>query len=314
MKWCKAAVAWFAVLVVSGVLIAQESAPADTKSASENSSTQTEALLIGPGDLLEISVYDVPELILRTRVSQAGTVSLPLVGEMKFSGSTVQQAQQQLAESLKQRNLVLDPQVHILVAEYATQGISVLGEVMQPGIFPLLGPHRLYDAIAAAGGLSQKASRTVTITHKDSTTQPVALELPKEMTASDPANIPLVPGDTVVIGKGGVVYVVGEVVKPGGFLMENNSRLSVLQAVALAQGPTKFANTKNALIVRRNSQGVQEIPIPLDQIMQAKQTDQLLVAEDIVFLPTSNAKILRKRTGDAAVAAAAAAAIYLSHL
>ena len=302
MTWRKTWVVLFAMLAFASLLCSQEASRA----------ADVDSLLIGPGDLLEISVYDVPELILRARVGQDGVIGLPLVGDTKFGGLTVKQAQEKLADTLKQKNLVLNPQVHILVAEYATQGISVLGEVMQPGIFPLLGPHRLYDALAAAGGLSQKASRTVTVTHKDAGAKPVAIELPKDMSASDEQNMALAPGDTVVVGKGGVIYVVGEVNRPGGFLMENNSRLSILQALALAQGPTKFANTKNAIIVRRNSQGVQEIPVRIDDIMQAKETDHLLLAEDIVFLPTSGVKTMKKRAADSAVAAAAAAAIFLS--
>ena len=278
----------------------------------ENSKQDQSNLTIGPADLLDILVYDVPELVLKARVSDAGTVTLPLVGDLKVGNHTVKEAQDELAKALVEKNLVLHPQVSILITEFATQGITVMGEVLQPGIYPLLGPHRLFDAIAAAGGLSGKAARTVKVSHKADPDHAQEIELPQDLVTSSSSNVPLVPGDTVVVAKAGVIYVVGEVNKPGGFLMENNTRMSVLQSLALAQGTTKMANLKGAMIVRRSPSGMQEIPVQLNKIMEAKSTDRLLMGDDIVFVPSSKAKSFGKRAADAAVGSAVAAVIYLA--
>lgn len=271
-------------------------------------------LTLGAGDLLEIVVYNVPELTLKTRVTEQDTVLLPLVGEVSVAGKTVKQFQDELAQKLVAGDLVLNPQISVLVTEFATQGVSVIGEVNQPGIYPLIGPHRLFDGIAAAGGLSSKAARVVKVIRKRAPDDPIVINLPQDMSSetSNVSDIELLPGDTVVVAKAGVVFVVGEVNKAGGFLMENNTRMTVLQAVSLAQGPTKFASLKKATIVRRNSNGVEEIPIQLDKIMAAEETDHLLLADDILLVPTSNMKLARKRMGDAAVAAVAAGAIWLA--
>ncbi len=271
-------------------------------------------LTLASGDLLEIVVYNVPELTLKTRVTEQDTVLLPLVGEINVAGKTVKQFREDLAQKLISGDLVLNPQISVLVTEFATQGVSVMGEVNQPGIYPLIGPHRLFDGIAAAGGLTAKAARTVKVIRKKSPDDPIVIDLPQDLSSdiTNVSNVELYAGDTVVVGKAGVVFVVGEVNKAGGFLMENNTRMTVLQAVSLAQGPTKFANLKKATIVRRNSNGVEEIPVQLDKIMAAEETDHVLLADDILLVPTSNAKIARKRMGDAAVAGAAAAAIWLA--
>src|SRR6185437_1317710 len=297
--------------LLCGVAGAQ-SAPPKAPEAVENNRQDQSSLTIGPADLLDILVYDVPELVLKVRVSDGGMITLPLVGDLKVGNHTVKEAQDELAKALVEKNLVLHPQVSILITEFATQGITVVGEVLQPGIYPLLGPHRLFDAIAAAGGLSPKAARTVKITHKNSPDTPVEIDLPQDLVSSSGSNLPLQPGDTVVVAKAGVIYVVGEVNKPGGFLMENNTRMSVLQSLALAQGTTKMANMKGAMIVRRTPSGLQQIPVQLNKIMEAKATDRLLISDDIVFIPSSKAKSFGKRAADAAVGSAVAAVIYLA--
>jgi polysaccharide biosynthesis/export protein len=297
--------------LLCGVATAQ-SAPAQTPAVAENNRQEQGNLTIGPADLLDILVYDVPELVLKVRVSDTGMITLPLVGDFKVGNRTVKQAQDELAQALIEKNLVLHPQVSILITEFATQGITVVGEVLQPGIYPLLGPHRLFDAIAAAGGLSAKAARNVKITHKGNPDDANEIELPQDMVSSSSTNLPLQPGDTIVVAKAGVVYVVGEVNKPGGFLMENNTRMSVLQSLALAQGSTKMANMKGAMIVRRGPSGMQEIPVQLNKIMEAKASDRLLMNDDIVFIPSSKAKSFGKRAADAAVGSAVAAVIYMA--
>lgn len=303
----------FFVFVLTAAVFAQTGQQTVDRSTSAGASQgDAQNLQIGPGDLLDINVYDVPELILKMRVDDNGNVALPLVGTEHWAGLTPLQAQDLLKKKLVEGGFVKTPEATILVDEYATQGISVGGEVNQPGIYPLLGPHRLNDAISAAGGLTPRAGHTVTIEHRDDPENPMVLELPNSRNLSS-ANIFLRPGDSVVVAKAGVVYVVGDVVHPGAFLMENNTRLTILQAIAMSQGPTKTALLTQARIVRKTPQGVQEVPVALDKIMKGRMPDRLLEADDIVFLPSSKLKDAGAVTVHAAIAAAASIAAYTVH-
>jgi polysaccharide biosynthesis/export protein len=249
------------------------------------------AIAIGPGDLLDLSVFDVPELVLKVRVDINGCVSLAFLGDLKLAGMTVGNAQRLIARELVARQLVKDPQVSIFIEEFATQGITVYGEVNAPGIYPLMGPHRLYDVISAAGGLTLKSGRTVTILHAGQSDHPEVVALANINATENPmehANVPIYPGDTVVVSKAGMVYVLGEVNKPGAFLMEDNTSVSVLKATALAGGTTKLASLKGSLILRKSLAGTTQTRIPLDKIYHGKAQDLQLHAEDIVFVPLSN--------------------------
>jgi polysaccharide biosynthesis/export protein len=249
------------------------------------------AIAIGPGDLLDLSVFDVPELVLKVRVDINGCVSLAFLGDLKLAGMTVGNAQRLIALELVARQLVKDPQVSIFIEEFATQGITVYGEVNAPGIYPLMGPHHLYDVISAAGGLTLKSGRTVTILHAGQSDHPEVVALANINATENPmehANVPIYPGDTIVVSKAGMVYVLGEVNKPGAFLMEDNTSISVLKATALAGGTTKLASLKGSMILRKSLAGTTQTRIPLDKIYHGKAQDLQLHAEDIVFVPLSN--------------------------
>jgi polysaccharide export outer membrane protein len=163
--------------------------------------------------------------------------------------------------------------------------------VNAPGIYPLMGPHRLYDVISAAGGLTLKSGRTVTVLHAGQSDHPEVVALANINATEKPlehANVPIYPGDTIVVSKAGMVYVLGEVNKPGAFLMEDNTSISVLKATALAGGTTKLASLKGSLILRKSLAGTTQTRIPLDKIYHGKAQDLQLHAEDIVFVPLSN--------------------------
>lgn len=264
---------------------------AQLAAGSSQSATVTDqgAITIGPGDLVDLTVFDVPELVLKVRVDAIGGVSLPLIGDLKLAGMTVRDSQQLIARELVARQLVRAPQVSLLIEEYATQGITVYGEVNTPGVYPLFGPHRLYDAISAAGGLTMKAGGTVTILHVGQRDHPEVITLSNENSVSH-ADVRIYPGDTIIVSKAGVVYVLGEVNKPGAFIMENNTSMSILKATALAGGTTKIASLKHALIIRDSPRGPAQTEVSLDKISHATASDLQLRAEDILFVPLSNLK------------------------
>ena len=276
--------AWGLVGIASPFVYAQETA----KGLPDQS-----AITLGPGDLIDLTVFDVPELVLKVRVDANGVVSLPLMGDVKLAGMTVRDAQRFIARELVEHQMVKEPQVSLFIEEFATQGITVYGEVNTPGIYPLMGPHHLYDVISAAGGLTLKSGRTVTVLHVGQRDNPQVVVLANESVNENPveyANVPVYPGDTVIVSKAGMVYVLGEVNKPGAFLMEDNTSISVLKATALAGGTTKLASLKGSMILRKSLAGTTQTRIPLDKIYHGKAADLQLHAEDIVFVPLSNVR------------------------
>jgi len=269
-----------------------------------------DSLRISGGDLLEIKVFDVPELTSVSRVSSAGDVGMPLVGRVRVEGLTTTQAEAEIEKRLVSGGYVREPQVSVFVREYATQGASVLGEVAHPGIYPVLGSRRLFDLLSVAGGLTDKAGKVVTITHRSQPQQPATLSLSRDPSQSTQNNVEILPGDTIVVSKAGVVYVVGDVTRPGGFVMDKNESLTVLQAIALAEGTKPTASLDRSKLIRRGAQGIQEIPIHLKKILSAKAPDLPLQAEDIVFVPGSPSKGAMRRTAEAIVQTATGVAIY----
>lgn len=271
----------------------------------------TTEMLIGAGDMLEVSVYSAPDYIKQVRVSASGEITLPLSGTVKVGGLTTSQAETLIAKKLSDGKFFNDPKVSVLEKEFATQGISVLGEVQKPGIYPLPGTRSLYDALSAAGGTTARAGNIVSLTHRNDPQNRKVVTLSYDGKASDQANIPVYPGDTVVVSKAGVVYVTGDVHLPGGFIMEN-AHMTVLQAVAMAQGANPTASLDGARLIRNSGQGSkpEEISIPLKKILSAKMADINLQPNDIVFVPSSAAKSAGRRTLDAIVQTATGMAVY----
>jgi len=304
-----------ALLLVAGHATAQNTTPvtgmntelAGTPSSDEHSSNPD--VLIGSGDLLEIKVLGVPDYVEQVRVSEKGQITLPFIGVLKVAGLSVSQAELQVSKRLADGGFFNDPQVSVSQKEYATQGIAVLGEVQKPGIYPALGHRTLFEAVSAAGGFTQKAGRTAVITHRERPDEPQTVTLSYDAKNSPQSNIPLLPGDTVVISKAGVVYVVGDVGNPTGVVMEN-SELTVLEAIAMAQGTKPTAALDKAKLIRKAPNGQQEIPLPLKKILSAKAPDVRLQPDDIVFVPGSTAKSVGKRSLEAIVQAATGVAIY----
>ena len=125
------------------------------------------ALVIGPGDEVEITVYGAPDLSEHTRVSADGNISMPLIEYVRIAGLSSSEAEAAIEAKLRQNNILNDPQVSVYVKEYTSSGISVAGEVAKPGFYSALGPHRLFDVVQAAGGPTDKAANDVMISHRD---------------------------------------------------------------------------------------------------------------------------------------------------
>ena len=267
------------------------------------------AIRIGPGDLLELKVFGAPELGSTVRVSGAGEINVALIGTIKTAGLTPEQAQTEIERRLRDGGYLRDPHVDILVKEFASQGISVLGEVTHPGLYPLLGSPRLLDAIAAAGGTTARAGKTVLVTRRNDLDAPqkVLLSLSAEQVSTH--DIELRPGDTVVVSRTGIVYVSGDVHTPGGFVMDQNENLTVLQALALAQGLNPTASLGRARIIRRHEGTLKESPVALKEIMEAKSPDIELQDADVLFVPSSTSKSAARKSLESIVQVATGLAI-----
>jgi polysaccharide biosynthesis/export protein len=276
---------------------------------SDNSANSGNSVVrLGPGDLLAITVYGVPELTTKARVSNSGDLYLPLIDYVHVGDLSLEETQTLIEKRLSEGAYVKNPHVTVFIDEYSSQAVTVLGEVTKPGVYPILGDRRLFDVISAAGGFTDKAGKIVTITHRNHADQPRIVRLSQHLEQGTDDNIGIAPGDTIVISKAGVVYVVGDVNRPSGFVMESDS-VTILQAIAMAGGTNKTAKLNGARILRRTSQGTQEQPILLKKILQAKTPDLPMQAGDILFVPSSAAKTLIYRSTEAVVQAATGLAI-----
>src|SRR3974390_2574764 len=220
-----------------------------TKTADAKDAPDPLALVkLGVGDLLDITVYNVPELASKVRVSNSGDVYLPLIDYVHVEGLTQEEAQSLIEKRLSDGGFVRSPHVTIFVDEASSQGVTVLGEVSKPGIYPNVADHKLYEIISEAGGFSAAASRKIAVIRK-SQPDPIRIELPRNLADDLSGNIDIQPGDTITVPKAPIIYVVGDVGRPSGLLVDNG-QLTVLQALALAGGTNRTAKLGSARIIR----------------------------------------------------------------
>jgi polysaccharide export outer membrane protein len=268
------------------------------------------ALRIAAGDLLAVDVFDTPELSAKLRVSEQGDIDVPVAGSVHVGGLTAEEAAASIQNLLHDDDILKHPHVEVFIQEYATQGVSVLGEVKNPGVYPELGAHTLLDFISVAGGITPTAGKAVMITHKNDPEHPVIVQLDNAPDVAVRAGMAILPGDTIMVSRSGIVYVVGDVVKPGGFLIESGQHLTALQAIALAQGTNHTAALNHTKLIRKTPNGPEETPVELKKILQAKQADLRLEDGDILFIPLSNGKVVAFSGITSAVGLLSGLAIY----
>ena len=281
--------------------------PAGSPEQKTTPPANSSALVIGPGDDLEITVYGAPDLSGHTRVSADGNISMPLIDYVRIAGLSSSEAEGAIEAKLRQNNVVNDPQVSVYVKEYSSSGISVTGEVAKPGFYSAVGPHRLFDVLQAAGGTTDKAANKVLISHRgqeDATT----LYISKDSAEIAASNVDLQPGDTVVVPKAGIVYVLGEVTRPGGYVLNSTGGITVLQVVAAAGGPTHLASAGKTRLLRRSENEFHEQGIDLKKLLRGRAQDVSVRDQDILFIPSSAVKTAMNAS--ALVATVGAAAIY----
>jgi polysaccharide biosynthesis/export protein len=269
-------------------------------------------LKLAPGFLISLEVLDDPDFEGDFRVDQSGDVALPILGSIHVAGETSSEARLQIRQQLIDGQILKDPQVNLTVVEYSAPEVTILGEVGTPGRYPLLAPRSLSDVIALAGGLSITAGNTIEITHSDKNAEPEIVHYSKDSSTRVAQDVMVQPGDTVRVKRAGIVYVLGGVTRPGGYVMQEDGRLTVLEAVSMANGTVLAASVKTIYLVRRNPDGTAvRLSLPLGKMQRGKDSDLELHATDVVYVPMSRLKsVLISAQG--VLAAAASASIYVA--
>ncbi len=307
---------------LSTVSCAQTAEPA-SKDPKASPAPVSEEYKIGPDDVLSISVADAPEFGGKFRVNDAGMIEIPgLSAPIHAEGQTDLELSHTIRQTLVDAKQLRDPRVSVFIEEYHGRTVTVLGAVTKPAVYSLHKRTTVLDAISMAGGALPNSGSTVTVVRgrasAEATGTPVGsvaiIDLSRLSKGEDlAANVEVNNEDIISVSNSQFVYVVGAVHKPGGYVMANPTEgVTVIQAVALAEGMHPTAASHRGLIVRQSTSdhARQEIPVDIAQMMTGNTADVLLAPNDILYIPESGTKKTLKAMGDFALAAATGIAIY----
>jgi polysaccharide export outer membrane protein len=272
-------------------------------------------LRIGSGDLIEVSMFENQDLSGRYRVDEMGDITVPLIGRVPVAGMTADEAATTLEKLYVEGQILLPANSHaaVFIAEYATQGVTINGEVKIPGVYPALGVHKLNDLIAAAGGITQLAASHVVITHKDDPGNPTTVEYNPSALKPIIPDLQIFPGDSILVPRAGVVYVAGNVNRPGAYVLDGRRSLTVEEAMTLAGGGGKASAIKRVQLVRTMDDGRKEaITIPVNLIFKGRAPDVALIDGDILYVPTSNARLITEQAINSALGIGTSVLVYKS--
>jgi polysaccharide export outer membrane protein len=270
-----------------------------------------ESLRIGPGDQIHVTVVDSPELDQRPRVTDAGEVPLIGVGAVKIAGLTPAEAATAVHDKLIAAHYLNHPEVTVTLEQYATQTVSVLGQVRASGAYPIGTARPVVDVLALAGGLNEVADRNIVIERRGDPDHPLHYNLANDSVVALQTSVLVYPGDTVMVPKAGIVYVLGDVNRPGGFVMDNNStELTLLQALARAGGVSRTAKRGHAKLLRKDATGYHETQLSLGEIQKGKQQDIALAPGDVLYVPFSYAKNIAVSGSSGIISSVSSAAVY----
>jgi len=244
--------------------------------------------------MLAVAVYDAPELSGAYRIDPSGNITLPLAGTVHVANLTSLEAQEQLQTVFLTHEILKRPQVTVNITEYAPFVVAVEGEIARPGHIQLLAPRSLLNVIADVGGTTQIAGSVVQLTHKaNGISETSSYPYSRGSNGDSIRDIIVHDGDSILVPRAGVVYVMGAVQRPGGYVMQEYGTLNVAQALSLASGTSRDAQVGGIRIVRQNLDGsLTNIPVNYKDIASGKQAPIPLLAQDIVYVPVSKLKTL----------------------
>jgi polysaccharide export outer membrane protein len=269
-------------------------------------------LQLAPGFLLNIEVYGEPDLSEHVRVDSAGDITLPFLKSLHIGGGTIAQAQDKIQQKFRDQGILKNPQVNIDVEQFPTTSATVIGEVQFPGRVELLAPHNLLEVIGLAGGETTLAGNEIELKRagasaKDSTTYHYS----RDSNGDTVRSVMVSPGDTVIVKRAGVVYVLGAVNRPGGYAMQEDGELNVAQAISMAQGLALQARVGALRVVKHGPEGqLLDVPVSYNRMMNGKDVPMSLAAGDIVYVPVSHLKTFFT-SSTSLIGQTAAASIYV---
>jgi len=237
--------------------------------------------------VLHVIVYDTPELEQHARVTDKGELPLVMGGDVHVEGLTPAQAAHRIEEALKDGQFINHPRVTVVVEEYATQKVYILGEVKAPGAFSIDTPRSVLDVLSMAGGLTVAADRKILIQRRGTKVK-VPYFLSNQADVALDTSVKVDPGDSIYVPKAGIVYILGDVGRPGGYAMTNNDgQVTVLQLVAHAGGTNHSAVPSHAKLIRKTGNSYVEEALPLSAMQKGNRADFPLMADDIIWVPFS---------------------------
>jgi polysaccharide export outer membrane protein len=247
---------------------------------------------IFPGETVHLLVFDAPDFSIVTQVSDGGDIAVPMAGTMHIAGMNSKQAGQAIAQQLKTMNLVTEPRVAVTVDTQA-MGITVLGEVRYPGIYPPTGKQMLSDLLAMAGGMTGNTGRVVEVSN---VSEPdTKTDLPWDPTLHNTAksDILLHPGDRVIVRPCGIAYVGGNVGRPGAYSLCSSQTTTLSELVDLAGGLSRFTADSHTYVVRTREDGSRVVmQVNIDHILKARAPDVPIQEDDIVYVTPSSFKLV----------------------
>lgn len=243
--------------------------------------------MLAPGDIITIHIFEQPDYAPEVRVGADGSVLLPLVGKVDLDGKTVSQAERIIEQRLIDAQIYRSPQVTIQLAQGPNQAAAVVGEVH--AVVPIIGSRRLLDVLAVAGGLPPTASHVITIS-RPGVAEPLVVDLGTDPLHSGLANVPIFPGDTIIIGRIGVVYMLGAFKSAGTIPLTQYAPLTLMEATALSGGISFQGKFNDVRLIRTDGDHRSVVKLDIQRILHGKDPDPILQANDIVFIPDSTLK------------------------
>jgi polysaccharide biosynthesis/export protein len=280
--------------------------------------------ILGPNDEIVILAVDADEIANKPiRITTSGDINLPLVGRIHAAGMNLEQLEAEVTERLAK--YIKEPHVAINVTQFKSQPVSVFGSVGSPGVVQLEGRKTLIEVLSMAGGLKGDAGSRIRITRKK---EWGAIPLSSAATEGEYSvadvnirsienatrpedNIQILPFDVITVARAEIVYVVGDVKKSGGFMLNDRRTISLIEVIARAEGLSSTAAGKDAKIIRPVPGANRvEIAVNLNDVLKGKTKDVMLQPDDILYVPSSYAKGALRRTLDSVVSMATGRVIY----
>ena len=293
----------------------QESRPGLTPTAAGTLLSVPEdfaTLKLAPGFLLNVIVYDEADFSGPTRIDSEGNINIAFLKPVHVGGDTVAQAKDAIQNAFIKQGILKNPQVSIDVQQFASTTATVMGEVQLPGKVELLAPHSLLEVIGMTGGETQLAGSEIEVKRADGDPPTKTYHYSRGGDATSIRDVMIHPGDTVIVKRAGVVYVLGAVNQPGGYAMQEQGELNIAQAISLAHGLALQAKVSGLRVVQKTADGkMVEIPVSYKKIMDGKEVPMNLGAGDIVYVPVSKTKTVLGSTMGV-VGQTTAAAIYVT--